>query len=62
MSGVRYVVERTFGSFKRHYGANKTRFLGSAKTHAWIMVISIAHNLKKASSILHPKILQPNCA
>lgn len=26
MSGVRYVVERAFGSFKRHYGAVKTRF------------------------------------
>ena len=62
MSSVRYVVERTFGSFKRHYGASKTRFLGIAKTQAWIMVISIAHNLKKASAILHPKTPLPNYA
>jgi len=62
MSSVRYVVERTFGSFKRHYGAAKTRFLGIAKTQAWIMAISIAHNLKKASAILHPKIPQLNYA
>jgi len=49
MSSVRYVVERTFGAFKKHYGASKTRFLGIAKTELWITIISIAHNLKKAS-------------
>jgi IS5 family transposase len=54
MSSVRYVVERTFGSFKRHYGAVKTRYLGTKKTHGWIMIISMAHNLKKAAAILRP--------
>jgi IS5 family transposase len=62
MSGVRYVVERTFGAFKRHYGAAKTRFLGIAKVQNWITVISIAHNLKKAAAILFPKLPRPNCA
>ena len=55
MSGVRYVVERTFGAFKRHYGAAKTRFLGIQKTQGWITTISIAHNLKKAAAILYAK-------
>jgi IS5 family transposase len=61
MSSVRYVVERTFGVFKRHYGASKTRFLGIVKTQAWLMVISMAHNLKKAAAILYPKILRETC-
>lgn len=52
MSGVRYVVERTFGAFKRHYGLVKTRFMGIAKTKGWVIMVSIAHNLKKASHIL----------
>jgi len=55
MSGTRYIVERTFGSIKRHYGAAKTRFLGIKKNQGWITMISIAHNLKKASAILYPK-------
>jgi IS5 family transposase len=62
MSSVRYVVERTFGTFKRHYGATKTRFLGIAKTQGWIMIIAMAHNLKKAATILYPKITQPSYA
>lgn len=52
MSGVRYVVERTFGAFKRHYHGAKTRFLGVKKTKAWMMGIAIAHNLKKAAALL----------
>lgn len=52
MSSVRYVVERTFGALKRHYGASKTRFMGIAKTQGWVIAMSIAHNLKKASIIL----------
>ena len=62
MSSVRYVVERTFGAFKRHYGAAKTRFLGISKVQNWITVISIAHNLKKAAAILIPTRPSPNCA
>lgn len=62
MSSVRYVVERTFGSKKRHYRAGKTRFLGIEKVHSWITTISIAHNLKKAAAILRPGPLEPNYA
>lgn len=62
MSSVRYVVERTFGAFKRHYGVGKTRFLGIAKVQDWITVISIAHNLKKAAAILFPKPQRAKCA
>lgn len=61
MSGVRYVVERTFGAFKRHYGAGKTRYVGLEKTHGWVCVISMAHNLKKAAAILRPPRLGERC-
>jgi IS5 family transposase len=53
MSEVRYVVERTFGALKRHYGIGKTRFLGIQKTEGWLTVIAMAHNLKKAAAILY---------
>jgi len=39
MSGVRYVVERTFGAIKRNYGAGKTRFLGIKKTQGWPLLL-----------------------
>lgn len=53
MSGTRYVVERTFGALKRHYGAWKTRFLGLDKNTAWVTGMAIAHNLKKAMGVLY---------
>lgn len=62
MSGTRYIVERTFGSVKRHYGATKTRFMGIKKTEGWFIMISIAHNLKKAVGILFPKPQRDNYA
>jgi transposase, IS5 family len=62
MSSVRYVVERTFGAFKRHYGVGKTRFLGITKVQGWITIVSIAHNLKKAVAILFPKPQRAKCA
>lgn len=52
MSGTRYVVERTFGALKRHYGAWKTRFVGIAKVQGWVTTLAIAHNIKKAMGIL----------
>jgi IS5 family transposase len=62
VSSVRYVVERTFGAFKRHYGAGKTRFLGIKKTHGWITTIAIEHNLKKAAFILYADLPGVKCA
>ena len=62
VSSVRYVVERTFGAFKRHYGADKTRFLDVKKTHGWITTIAIAHNLKKAAVILYSDPPGVKCA
>ena len=62
VSSVRYVVERTFGAFKRHYGAGKTRFLGIKKTQGWITTIAIAHNLKKAVVILYADPPGVKCA
>ena len=52
VSSMRYVVERTFGAFKRHYGAAKPLLLGCVKNECWITLISIAHTIKKAQNIL----------
>ena len=52
LSSIRCVVERTFGAFKRHYGAAKTGLMGRVKNECWITLISIAHNIKKAQNIL----------
>jgi len=52
VSGIRYVVERTFGAFKIHYGAVKTVLLGGVKNECCITLISIAHTIKKAQNIL----------
>jgi len=52
VSRIRYVVERTFGAFKRHYGAEKTLLLACVKNECWITLISIAHTIKKAQNIL----------
>ena len=52
VSGIRYVVERTFGAFKIHYVAVKTVLLGGVKNECWITLISIAHTIKKAQNIL----------
>ena len=51
-SSIRYVIEQVFGGWKKHYGASKTRYLGIKRTECWIHLISIVHNIKKASNIL----------
>jgi len=49
---IKYVIERTFGAFKRHYSAAKTFLLACVKNECWITLISIAHTIKKAQNIL----------
>ncbi len=62
MSGVRYVVERTFGAFKRHYGVGKTRFLGIVKVQDWVHCNFDCSQSKKAAAILFPKQQRTKCA
>ena len=50
-AGVRSTVERVFGVLKQHYGMGKARYLGLARNHTWVMLMSIAYNLKRGCSI-----------
>ena len=45
ISKKRWVVERTFGSMVRWFGAGKARYVGLAKTHEQHVLEAIAHNL-----------------
>ncbi|MBK7354412.1 MAG: transposase [Nitrosomonas sp.] len=44
---ARYVVERTLGSQARRFNAKILRYCGSAKAHAWHILLAIAYNLKR---------------
>jgi IS5 family transposase len=57
----RFVVERTFGAFKRTYGLNRARYLGLIKTQAEVILKSIAYNLKRGVNRYRDVLLQPNC-
>ena len=45
ISKKRWVVERSFGSMVRWFGAGHTRYIGLAKTHGQHVMEAIAHNL-----------------
>ena len=47
ISKARYVVERTFGSQARWFGAKVLRYRGKAKAHAWHILQAMAYNLKR---------------
>ncbi|OED36624.1 hypothetical protein AB834_02780 [PVC group bacterium (ex Bugula neritina AB1)] len=57
----RFVVERTFWTFKRVYGLSRSRYLGLAKTHAEVLLKSIAYNLKRGLNLFLKKPLQEEC-
>jgi len=50
-SQTRTVVERTFGVLKLHYAMAQARYRGIARNTSRIMMISMAHNLKRGLSI-----------
>jgi IS5 family transposase len=52
ISETRYVVERTFGSMKRWFGAGLTRYKGLEKTHTLHLLEAICHNLKRAPGLV----------
>lgn len=47
----RYVVERTFGTFKRTYGFSRTRYLGVDRVHGEAVIKAIAYNLRRALGV-----------
>jgi len=50
-SGTRSIVERVFGVLKLHYGMAKARYLGLARNHARLMLMTMAYNLKRGLAI-----------
>ncbi len=48
ISGLRGKVERAFGTLKRDYGFQRTRYLGIAKVQTEFLLNAMAFNLKKA--------------
>jgi IS5 family transposase len=52
ISGVRFVVEQTFGLFKKHLGFSRFRYVGRDKNEMELYLVGIVHNLKKASKML----------
>jgi IS5 family transposase len=50
-SQTRTVVERTFGVLKLHYGMAQARYMGIARNASRILMMSMAHNLKRGLAI-----------
>lgn len=48
ISGVRQIVERGFGTFKRGYGFARARYIGLSKVEGEFYLVAMAFNLKKA--------------
>jgi transposase, IS5 family len=51
LSSIRSTVERVFGILKQHYGMAKARYLGKARNHARLILMSMAYNLKRGLAI-----------
>lgn len=63
VSKSRYVVERTIGTLKNHFGCSRARYLGIAKVKAQLFLKAICHNLLKAINKIEliPNIMQLEC-
>ena len=48
ISKVRFIVERSFGCIKKHFNFQRAKYKGIIKVQAQFMLISMAHNIKKA--------------
>ena len=51
ISRVRGVVERAFGSMKKHYGLARAKYLGLAKVNMQLMLSAMAFNLVCLTSL-----------
>lgn len=47
ISKIRYKVERSFGSLKKHLGFDRLRYIGKEKAQMEFFLVSMCHNLKK---------------
>lgn len=64
VSKTRYVVERTMGTLKNHFGCGRAKYLGLAKVKAQLFLKAICHNLLKAVNkieLIKPNITQIEC-
>ena len=64
VSKTRYVVERTIGTLKNHFGCGRAKYLGLAKVKAQLFLKAICHNLLKAVNkieLIKPNITQIEC-
>ena len=64
VSKSRYVVERTIGTLKNHFGCGRAKYLGLAKVKAQLFLKAICHNLLKAVNkieLIKPNIMQIEC-
>ncbi len=52
ISKVRYVVEQSFGILKKHYGFDRTRYIGLDKVRMEFNLLAMSFNLKKASNMM----------
>jgi IS5 family transposase len=52
ISRSRYVVERTFGSMKRWFGAGRARYKGLNKVHSQHVLEAISYNLYRAPGLV----------
>lgn len=52
ISGIRGKVERAFGTLKKDYGFQRTRYLGMAKVKLEFLLNAMAFNLKKAARLV----------
>ena len=59
LSRMRGKVERVFGTFKRVYGFWRSRYIGTAKVEAELLLKSIAFNLKKAALLMLKPVVCP---
>ena len=63
VSKSRYVVERTIGTLKNHFGCGRAKYLGLVKVKAQLFLKAICHNLLKAVNKIEliPNIIQIEC-
>jgi IS5 family transposase len=59
ISKRRFIVERVFGTLKKHYDMARASYLGTAKVQGELLLSSLAYNLKRA---LFLPSLQEKCA
>ncbi len=60
-SGIRYIVERTFGLLKQHHGLGQARYLGLERNKSRAQLIAMTHNLKTGMNIFKQMRSSPAC-